>query len=163
MLELPALVIGLEFAARRVPSAALSAGDIERMLDEGSPWRALTLDFLEVLANPLVGIVPPTRVQAIREGSSRLDRAQDFVAIAGLFLEYAPALTGSFQSDGVPATLRTVRRRERSRMEKSVEVSLEARRARPSVAWGVRERQRSTPARERRIVLEIKPNLVRLP
>ena len=94
VLELPSLVMGLEFAARRVPSAALSAGDIERMLDEGSPWRALTLDFLEVLANPLVGIVPQARVQAIREGSSRLDRAQDFVSIAGLFAEYAPALAG---------------------------------------------------------------------
>lgn len=94
VLELPSLVMGLEFASQRVPSAAPSAGDIDRMLEEGSPWRALALDFLEVLANPLVNLVPAERVKAIREGHGKLDRAQDFVAIAGVFQEFAPALVG---------------------------------------------------------------------
>jgi len=92
--ELPSLVMGLEFATQRVPSAAPSAGEIDKLLDEGTPWRAVALDLLDVLANPLVNLVPAARVKAIREGHGKLDRAQDFVAIAGLFREFAPALEG---------------------------------------------------------------------
>jgi hypothetical protein len=56
--ELPALVMGLDFAAGRVPVAKLSAGEIEKMLTEGAPWRELMLRYLEVAAHPLISLLP---------------------------------------------------------------------------------------------------------
>jgi len=38
---------------------------------------------VSVLANPLIGLVPAARAKAVREGHGKLDRAQDFVSIAG--------------------------------------------------------------------------------
>jgi hypothetical protein len=90
--ELPALVMALEYANGRVPVATLSAGDIEKMLAEGSPWRALALKYLEVVSDPLLDLVPQGRVRAIRAGNGKLDKAQDFIAIHGLFNEYTDAL-----------------------------------------------------------------------
>jgi hypothetical protein len=90
--ELPALVMALEYANGRVPVATLSAGDIEKMLAEGSPWRGLALKYLEVVSDPLLDLVPQGRVRAIRAGNGKLDKAQDFIAIHGLFAEYTDAL-----------------------------------------------------------------------
>ena len=92
--ELPSLVMGLGFAASRVPVAKLSAGDIERMLTEGGPWRELSLNYLEVVSHPFIGVIPRERVAKIRAGKGPLDKAEDFVAIAGLFAEYADELAG---------------------------------------------------------------------
>lgn len=92
--ELPALVAALGFAVGRVPAAKLSAGEIERLLAEASPWRALTLKYLEVVSDPLLNLVPQERVATIRAGNGSLDRAQDCVAIPGVFAEFADALAG---------------------------------------------------------------------
>lgn len=92
--ELPAVVLGLQHAAARVPGAALSSGQISALLAEQSPWRLLMLDQLDVLASPQIGLVPAERVAAIRAGSGSLDRAEDFVAVAGLYREYGPAIAG---------------------------------------------------------------------
>jgi hypothetical protein len=92
--ELPALVMGLDFAVGRVPIAKLSAGEINKMLAEGAPWRELMLTFLEVAAHPLLGLVPRERVAAVRAGHGKLDQAQDFVAIPGLFTEFSASIAG---------------------------------------------------------------------
>lgn len=92
--ELPSLVMALDFAATRVPVAKLSAGDIDKMLAEGGPWRELMLTYLEVASNPLLGLLPAERVAAVRAGSGKLDKARDFVTIPGLFTEFASALAG---------------------------------------------------------------------
>jgi hypothetical protein len=90
--ELPALVMALDFANGRVPVSKLSAKEIEAMLTEGAPWRALLLDFLEVASHPLLGLLPRERMAAVRAGKGKLDMAQDFVALPGLFAEYGDAL-----------------------------------------------------------------------
>ena len=90
--ELPALAMALEFAVGRVPVAKLSAHEIKEMLAEGAPWRGLMLDFLEVASHPLIGVLPRERVAAVRAGSGKLDMAQDFVALPGLFAEFEEAL-----------------------------------------------------------------------
>jgi hypothetical protein len=92
--ELPSLVMALDFAAGRVPLAKLSAGEIEKMLTEGGPWRELMLTFLEVASHPLLALLPRERVAAVRAGKGNLDKAKDFVAIAGLFAEFGGALDG---------------------------------------------------------------------
>ncbi len=92
--ELPSLVMALDFAAGRVPSARISAGELTQMLAEGGPWRELMLSYLEVASHPLLGLLPRERVAAVRAGSGRLDKAQDFVALAGLFAEFAEPLAG---------------------------------------------------------------------
>jgi hypothetical protein len=92
--ELPALVMALDFASGRVPVARLSAGEIDRMLAEGAPWRELMLTYLEVVSHPLIGLLPRERVAAVRAGTGKLDKAQDFVALAGLFAEFAAPLAG---------------------------------------------------------------------
>jgi hypothetical protein len=92
--ELPSLIMALEFAVGRVPVAKLSAGEIEKMLAEGAPWRELMLSFLEVVRHPLINLVPRERVAAVRAGTGKLDQAEDFVAIPGLFAEFASALAG---------------------------------------------------------------------
>lgn len=94
VLELPSLVMALDFAAGRVPVAKLSAGEIDKMLTEGAPWRELMLSFLEVAAHPLLNLLPRERVAAVRAGTGKLDKAQDFVALPGLFAEFGPALAG---------------------------------------------------------------------
>lgn len=92
--ELPSLVLGLQFAAGRVPGAALSQGEVSALLAEQTPWRRLTLAYLDVVSDPLLGLVPRERVAKIREGTGPLDRAEDFVAIGGVFAEFAGALAG---------------------------------------------------------------------
>jgi hypothetical protein len=92
--ELPALVMALEFATSRVPGVKLSQGEIEKLYAEAGPLRAVLLDYLTVAANPLVALVPPERVQTIREGHGKLDGAQDCVAIPGVFYEFSTALAG---------------------------------------------------------------------
>jgi len=92
--ELPSLIMALEFAVGRVPVAKLSAGEIEKMLAEGAPWRELMLSFLEVAAHPLINLLPRERVAAVRAGKGKLDQSQDFVAIPGLFAEFAEVLAG---------------------------------------------------------------------
>lgn len=94
VLELPALVMALDFATRRVPVAKLSAKEIEAMLSEGAPWRELMLDYLEVASHPALGLLPRERVAAVRAGKGKLDMAQDFVALPGLFSEFGAALVG---------------------------------------------------------------------
>jgi hypothetical protein len=92
--ELPSLIMGLEFAVGRVPVAKLSTGEIDRMLSEGAPWRELMLSYLEIASHPLVGLLPRERVVAVRAGRGKLDQAQDFVALGGLFAEFAQSLAG---------------------------------------------------------------------
>lgn len=92
--ELPSLVLGLQFAAGRVPGAALSQGEVGALLAEQTPWRRLTMAYLDVVSDPLIGLVPRDRVTKIREGNGPLDRAEDFVAIDGVFTEFAGALAG---------------------------------------------------------------------
>lgn len=92
--ELPALVMGLEYAAGRVPVAKLSNKEIEKMLAEGAPWRELMLSYLEIASHPLLGLLPRERVAAVRAGTGKLDQAQDFVAAPGLFTEFAAVLEG---------------------------------------------------------------------
>lgn len=93
-LELPPLVLALQYASGRVPGAKLSEGEIARLLAEQAPVRAAALDYLEVAAGPAVRLVPAARVAAIRAGKGTLDMAQDFVAIPGLFREFEEALRG---------------------------------------------------------------------
>jgi len=92
--ELPALVMALDYAANRVPVAKLGTGEIDKLLSEGAPWRELLLSYLEVASHPLIGLLPRERVAAIRAGTGKLDKAQDFVALPGLFAEYASKLAG---------------------------------------------------------------------
>jgi hypothetical protein len=92
--ELPSLVLGLQFAAGRVPGDALSRGTIGALLTEQTPWRRLMLAYLDVVSDPLLNLVPRERVAAIREGKGPLDMAQDFVAIPGVFAEFASELEG---------------------------------------------------------------------
>jgi hypothetical protein len=91
LLELPALALVLIHADGRVPHEA-SAGEIETAFSRVSGLRELTLKYLEVAA-PL-GFVPEGRVRAIRAGRGKLDNARDCVAIAGVFHEFAEALSG---------------------------------------------------------------------
>lgn len=98
--ELPALVMALDFAARRVPVSTLSRKEIEAMLTEGSPWRDLMLRFLEVASHPLLDLLPRERVAAVRAGTGKLDMAQDFVALPGLFNEFAEGLAGKHPFPG---------------------------------------------------------------
>ncbi|HRI72590.1 MAG TPA: hypothetical protein PK156_50485 [Polyangium sp.] len=90
--ELPSLAMALEFAVGRVPVAKLSNGEIERLLSEGAPWRELMLSYLEIVSHPLIGLLPRERVAAVRAGRGKLDQAQDFVALPGLFAEFASPL-----------------------------------------------------------------------
>ncbi|MEP7119675.1 MAG: hypothetical protein ABJE95_02150 [Byssovorax sp.] len=92
--ELPALVMALSFGVGRVPIAKLSAGEIEKMLAEGAPFRELMLSFLEIAAHPLLNLLPRERVAAVRAGTGKLDKAEDFVAIPGLLAEFESALAG---------------------------------------------------------------------
>jgi len=94
LFELPALVMALQFASSRVPVARLSSGEIDAMLNEGGPWRILMLDFLEVASHPSLALLPRERVAAVRAGSGKLDKAEDFISIAGLFAEFAEPLRG---------------------------------------------------------------------
>lgn len=94
VLELPALALALSFAAARVPTRSYSPGEIAAARSELAPLRDVTLTYLEVAAHPAVGLVPAARVQAIRSGKGPVDNAQDGVAIAGLFAEFAPVLEG---------------------------------------------------------------------
>jgi len=94
LFELPALVMALQFASSRVPVAKLSSGEIDAMLNEGGPWRTLMLDYLEVASHPLLNLLPRERVAAVRAGSGKLDKAQDFVSIAGIFAEFSEPLRG---------------------------------------------------------------------
>jgi len=94
VLELPALALALSFAAARVPARSYSAGEIAAARADLAPLREVTLNYLEVAAHPLVALVPAERVQAIRSGKGSLDNAQDGVAIAGVFAEFATALEG---------------------------------------------------------------------
>jgi hypothetical protein len=94
ILELPALVMALQFGTRRVPLSHLSPHEIEAMLREGNPLRSLTLSYREVVSHPLVGLLPQERIRAIRHGKGKLDMAQDFADIAGVFHEFAAALEG---------------------------------------------------------------------
>lgn len=99
LFELPSLVMALDFAANRVPVAKLSSGEIQAMLDEGAPWREVMLRYLEVVSHPVLGLLPENRVRAIRQGTGKLDKARDFVAIAGMFAEYEAALAGKHPFD----------------------------------------------------------------
>jgi hypothetical protein len=90
--ELPSLVMALDFAAGRVPVAKLGAGEIDKLLAEGGPWRELMLSYLEVAAHPLLDLLPRERVAAVRAGTGKLDKARDFVALAGLFTEFGDVL-----------------------------------------------------------------------
>lgn len=92
--ELPALTTALDFAVTRVPLAKLSEGEIQTMLNEGAPWRELTLGYLEIASHPLLGFLPAERVRAVRAGKGKLDMARDFVSLAGLFGEFSAALDG---------------------------------------------------------------------
>ncbi len=92
VLELPALALALSFAASRVPARTYSAGEIAAARAELGPLREVTLSYLEVAAHPLVRQVPAARVQAIRSGKGAIDNAQDGIAIAGLFAEFAESL-----------------------------------------------------------------------
>jgi hypothetical protein len=82
-----------------VPVAKLSTGEIQAMLDEGAPWREVMLRYLEVVSHPVLGLLPENRVRAIRQGTGKLDKARDFVAIAGMFAEYEAALAGKHPFD----------------------------------------------------------------
>ncbi len=97
--ELPSLVMALDFAAQRVPTAKLSTGEIETLVREGTPWREVTLGYLEVVSHPLVNLVPQDRVRAIRAGTGKIDKARDFVSIAGVFAEFESALAGKHPFD----------------------------------------------------------------
>ncbi len=99
LFELPSLVMALDFAANRVPVAKLSTGEIQAMLDEGAPWREVMLGYLEVVAHPVLGLVPENRVRAIRQGTGKVDKARDFVAIAGMFAEFEKELAGKHPFD----------------------------------------------------------------
>lgn len=92
--EISALTMALDFAAGRVPGEKLSTGEISTLLAEGSPWRELTLKYLEVVSDPLLNLVPQGRVRAVRAGTGKLDTAQDFTAIPGIFNEFAEVLAG---------------------------------------------------------------------
>lgn len=92
--ELPSLVMALDFATNRVPIAKLSVGEIDNMLREGAPLREVMLSFLEIASHPLLNLLPRDRVAAVRAGKGKLDQAQDFVAIPGLFAEFEDALEG---------------------------------------------------------------------
>jgi hypothetical protein len=92
--ELPPLILALHFAAGRVAGTKVSNGEIASLLAEQTPQRTAMLHFLDAVSHPVVGLVPRERVVAIREGSGPLDRAEDFVDIAGLFNEYASVLQG---------------------------------------------------------------------
>jgi hypothetical protein len=98
--ELSSLVMALEFAGGRVPIAKLSAGEIDKMLTEGAPWRELMLSFLEVASHPLLNLLPAERVAKVRAGKGKLDKAQDFVALPGLFAEFKGALEGKHPFPG---------------------------------------------------------------
>lgn len=92
--ELPSLVMGLSYAATRVPTTKLSEGEIDRMLAEGAPWREMMFLYLRAVSHPFLNLVPAERVNGIIEGKGKLDKAQDFVALAGVFAEFQERLKG---------------------------------------------------------------------
>ena len=90
--ELPALALAVVHATDRMPAVAPSPREIDAALSAIRPQRAATLSFLEVAAG--LGLVPPGRVRAIREGTGKLDAARDAVAIVALFRESEATLAG---------------------------------------------------------------------
>jgi len=94
VLELPAVILGLGYAAGRVPAVGLSDGEIKAHQNELSPLRTDTLDYLEVAARSGQKLVPEGRVRAVREGTGALDAARDAVAISAIFEEFAEPLSG---------------------------------------------------------------------
>jgi len=94
VLELPALALALLHAANRVPARKLSEGEIQEAQREVAPLRALTLTYLEVASDPLLGLLPTERVRKVRAGSGPLDLAGDAVVISELFEEYGESLHG---------------------------------------------------------------------
>lgn len=93
LLELPALALGLLYAADRVVGQG-SSGEIARRLASVSELRAPLLLQLEIFANPLVKLADPQRVKAIRSGHGPLDKAHDGVNIVGYFKELGAAIAG---------------------------------------------------------------------
>jgi hypothetical protein len=92
--ELPALVQALDFAMVQASPPEASKGEIEARLKKVRPARALALRQLEILSDEQVGLIPPAKVQKIRQGTGQIDTARDAVAIRALFLEYYLAVSG---------------------------------------------------------------------
>lgn len=91
VLELPALALGLVFAAARVPRPT-TPRETEARLARLKKLRSLMLDQLEIFA--AMGLVSGEIVTAIRRGNTPLDMARDGVVIASLFQERAEVISG---------------------------------------------------------------------
>jgi len=94
---LPAIASAFDYAAKRIPKEA-SDGAIARALAVVAPLRDATLHALD--AAVFCGLVDAGRVLAIHQGTGKLDMANDAVAIAGVFAEYAGTLGGKHPFTG---------------------------------------------------------------
>jgi hypothetical protein len=91
LLEVKPLALALVYADDRIPLAN-SQGEIAERLGRVRMLRELTLQQLEIFG--ALGLVPADRVRAIRAGTGPLDTARDAVAITGMFVEFAEAVSG---------------------------------------------------------------------
>ncbi|HEU4411496.1 MAG TPA: hypothetical protein VFS43_39995 [Polyangiaceae bacterium] len=88
--ELPALCLGLSFAALQVDRS--SDGQTRVLLREASVLRRTLMAGAEALA--AAGLLPAAAVTKIREGQGPSDLADDCVALAALYRKHAPSLRG---------------------------------------------------------------------
>lgn len=92
-LELHALGLALLYAADRVIAPA-STGAIAQRLAEVASLRTPMLRQLEVFASATVGLADPLRVQTLRSGTGKLDKAHDAVNIPAYFAELGAPIAG---------------------------------------------------------------------
>jgi hypothetical protein len=91
--ELPALALGLTFAANPVVVHA-SSGEIHAREVAMYPRREVALQQLEVLSDPLVHLVDADAVRQLRAAHGRLKLAHSAIGVAALYSTQARQLAG---------------------------------------------------------------------
>lgn len=81
----------LEFAEQQVFSAP-GKSELQTKLERIRELREPMLGTAEILAK--LGVIPPSRTEAIRSGSGNIDTAQDGVDLHNLFVQYGDVLRG---------------------------------------------------------------------
>lgn len=90
LLELPTLARALVYAHARVPAAAASPQEIQRVLREVTPLREHAVSYLELAAS--LTLIPATVTGKLRAGTGPRLIARSAVLAVGIFREYEGAL-----------------------------------------------------------------------
>lgn len=90
LLELPTLGRALVYAHARVPTAAASPQEIQKVLREVTPLREHAVSYLELAAN--LTLIPTTVTSKLRSGTGPRAVARSAVLAVGIFREHAAEL-----------------------------------------------------------------------